>query len=1058
MNPVTETLKQVLCSALDGVEFFDYSVARDFERLWKCEGLPDRIVIIWGRTASDGTLWPIDASACLSPLDWAAAYARHLFPEQAKQEQAQPPEQSVPMRHWPQIMILDADPAAHTSVPTLAHFHTLREDQFPWLTVPKEPTLADVCQWLHSPATDVNQNTQAALDRFLREIRLNLTEVRSTGDFDRHSISNIVVPVVLLGDTVTGSRHSNALLQVIKACGLLPVIQKFGKIEQVAAPQALLVDDQADHGWSKYLQAVLGKTEVLTAPILLVQRLREQLDDEQAKDPEAKDLRFKLKLPELEDAKHPVLFLDLRLFSGRPEAECRFYAEMLLPLMGRFTDREDLAWPSFSSRDINDARNEIESGMKILDLPDSDPTKKERFAAWQKRFLESPAHHQALTWLPRLLALVDMSLPIILFSSTGRRQLIEPFKAYGNIITSVEKPYLSDLAQQTPDAIRYNLKSALETCRKITNARRKVRFVSNLQKASLPKLPPDGIPHIELHIDEKFDAAWNGVGGVYSIFKSEEAARAFDDVLVKGGLNYFDRNGLDPTPNVAVHSKNTDALPILETAIEKWRDSDQFIWMGIACLEDSYRQKIIASDVTDPKVADNRYRILLRALIEHFLAECVPLILGDRQGTLSIYCGTRLLYINDARKRVECIGRFGLNQTQFDQRLLYSFGDDDLLPVATEAIDHHPEAAWESIAINRCRAFSIPYYKAGRNTAPVPLIAPDRPSPSQRFLQAFPNAQTALRAAEHAWQNDFAVSYLTNRGTVCWYPKRDSIEDASGLGPGEVVAKDATNTLVVVPRTDWEHTDITAWRPDVPLLLYVADCILRPGGMGRCPSVSKDASAGIIGDVLDITFMHTQDAGRALDRGDIGEALRRLPDGSGTKGNVRHCVANVGLRMGQMLNILTGHEFIASAMDAHRGTYRAVFPRWPQDIPQPADSARPSTDESSARQAPASVPATREPATAGTRLHIMALGVRDNLKDSISSLILNKLKNEACPAVWHSSSRVNIDRYNPGKHVVSFNAAFSAQDAEQILANYGKDGGRKRLYVKQAMVLISREN
>lgn len=472
MNPLHETLKQVLPTRKH--QIFDYSIDADFARLWKFDKLPeDQILIVWSGTALDPALAPINAADCLSPVDWAIAYASQRKDESAK---------------WPDVLIFDVQPHLHSRVPTLAHLQLLRPDLFPWLRVETFASLSTLLHWLQHRAPRPKAACEEALQQLLRDIRLNLTEVKTSGSYDRHAIANIIGPMVLRRGKAKDSPHSAALRSLLSAIGLIapptpasgdavgeglagtgPIILQAENLSKDDGPQSIargpsdnlqtpasatedgkglhivLVDDQAKHGWEDWVKDCLPAASVLVvtnqppevvaesgslpaAPVSsetdlvsLVKEVEKQLD--QAK---TKDLRFRLKLPGTDESKQPVLLLDLRLFSGKPDAEVAFYKDTLLPLVNRFTDRPDLAWPAFSTKDqkLNDA---------IMAVTE------------KKLKLESPEHHEALTWLPRVLALADMSLPIVLFSSTGRRMLTKRFAGYDNIITAFEKPKLGDI-------------------------------------------------------------------------------------------------------------------------------------------------------------------------------------------------------------------------------------------------------------------------------------------------------------------------------------------------------------------------------------------------------------------------------------------------------------------------------------------------------------------------------------------------------------------------------------------------------------------------------------
>jgi len=268
-------------------------------------------------------------------------------------------------------------------------------------------------------------------------------------------------------------------------------------------------------------------------------------------------------------------------------------------------------------------------------------------------------------------------------------------------------------------------------------------------------------------------------------------------------------------------------------------------------------------------------------------------------------------------------------------------------------------------------------------------------------------------------------------GTMRWNPKRDTVASANSVPAGRVVGDGDNGNLIEVDRGAWGSSDINAWRPDVPLLLYAADCILRPGGMDRCPQIRKEGY-GVIGDVLDSAFLDAQAAGRALDRSNYGEALRLLPDGSEAKGNLRHCIANVGFRLAPSLMSLNGRDFMMCAMAAEKSCYRATFPDWPRRGPIEERNTAP-----------------------GHQLHLLALNVKPGLEEAIDTHILDRFARENCPSLSSRSRKINDDLKNPGRFAVSFVAEFSESVSQQILRMYGREASR-RLYVKSALVLINR--
>ncbi|HPA16154.1 MAG TPA: hypothetical protein PLU30_00305 [Verrucomicrobiae bacterium] len=627
MSVLAQVLPQILPDLKDNV--FDYSSIADFKKLWKFEGLPEkRIVIAWTLTAPDPGLAPINAADCLSPLDWAAAYVKHLPPS---------PE------NWPQILVIDASSQSHLCVPTLAHFYTLRPEQLPWLTVLNRPSLADLLNWL---GTQNQTGNIPALDRFLREIRLNLTDVRSIGDYDRHSISNIVAPMVLLGDAVQKTPHSDALLKLLQACELCGPSEtpddKRSTDEGVGHGHdlhILLVDDQAEHGWKEWLEKSLKPVwfEHRTDPNDLLDALEKQFAAADAEamttrqGTKAKDLRFRFQLPGIEDATNPVLFLDLRLFSGKPHAERAFFQRLLKLIETRFLGSV-LAWPGFNPDD-----DAFKMARAALESVQEDRSGNQNIAFAE----ESTERHEALTWLPQVLALADMSLPIILFSSTGRRDLVEPFKPYGNIITSFEKPRLGGHAAigsagpGIPSSTQRCLRDAVNNARKWLRARAVCMRVLDTKLEALGQARRQfaDTKAIELFHDEsgEVEKAYFRVSTLLVGFASDNLAKEINE---KFPVRFYGHGCLDKR----AAGQPSSPEDYLTAEKERWRDE---IWGPFANEAPPVLLSVAARDretsnignpmsIFDPVGLDNINWDLLSLQWECLLVDVLPALLQER--------------------------------------------------------------------------------------------------------------------------------------------------------------------------------------------------------------------------------------------------------------------------------------------------------------------------------------------------------------------------------------------------------------------------------------------
>lgn len=237
---------------------------------------------------------------------------------------------------------------------------------------------------------------------------------------------------------------------------------------------AVLLDDMAEL-WGDFLHGALGFNNTHQQNLLTtgrdfayeIQSLPFQLS--RFVDSDAHFLSGDVLIPGPERiGEQFVLFLDLRLFA----------------------DPETL--PADDARMVAKAKffkNLADFGLKLLDSPRNLPWVNDNGKALLRKELKrfSPnasekrsnrSQLQGLppeeSLLPRLLSLLDPTLPIIIFSSTHHSHLIDPFRGYGNIITAFRKPILSGMTRDwndIVDALHSDFSSALEQAASILAAR-----------------------------------------------------------------------------------------------------------------------------------------------------------------------------------------------------------------------------------------------------------------------------------------------------------------------------------------------------------------------------------------------------------------------------------------------------------------------------------------------------------------------------------------------------------------------------------------------------------
>lgn len=380
------------------------------------------------------------------------------------------------------------------------------------------PSLQDICESIVSV-----RNDSSVLPEMAKTVlRTTIWDALTSDREGHHAISNVLGAFLLSSQVGSGTPHSGEpwlqdfLLALVQRSGVLADLERvtlraneaeqprhqvwISEETQRAIGGAVLIDDMADI-WQHFLRGALGfygreKSFFVTSPRNrfydgikeLPARLKTFLESKR---------RF-LAASDLISGRHRindrfVLFLDLRLFLER-EADVR----------GTFF--RDLA----------------EFGMELLDsgrqLPWLDDDDKQELRDELSRFLPAAALQAPVsggkkvlppeeTLLARLLALLDPTMPIIIFSSTHRTDLIGPFREYGNVITAFRKPIVTGMTRdwtETVKELHAEFNSALQEAERILRVRQTIRtFQERAQKNDMMRLPEcqDGYL-VEVFLDE----------------------------------------------------------------------------------------------------------------------------------------------------------------------------------------------------------------------------------------------------------------------------------------------------------------------------------------------------------------------------------------------------------------------------------------------------------------------------------------------------------------------------------------------------------------------------
>lgn len=283
--------------------------------------------------------------------------------------------------------------------------------------------------------------------------------VRQLSDSDdrneHHFLNNALAPLAIAAQCTRDSRvfeevakcqersrlARHTLMEVLRRVAGVPVGGADARVQQ--EPQLrdvgfILVDDQADFGWSALLGAGLAEAGVqkplrsFTSVDAVLVRL-EALARQIALDSD-RSLRLSLSL---DGQDSEALFLDIRLFgSGNPDSTRR-EAAYFRTLLGTVS-APGLIERLHAYGSDGKARQGLAIGLdEVADLRAWLASVEAGQAAdWRAE----PQYLQAITLLARLLACVDCSYPVILFSSSGQRRLAQLCAPYPSIYLDFPKP------------------------------------------------------------------------------------------------------------------------------------------------------------------------------------------------------------------------------------------------------------------------------------------------------------------------------------------------------------------------------------------------------------------------------------------------------------------------------------------------------------------------------------------------------------------------------------------------------------------------------------------
>ena len=510
-------------------EFLLLSYRSDFGALWDVSErflawLTDgtrTIVLVWEETPADGGVELIRLSEYVTAFDWAVALCL-LADFYAREHKRNP--------SW-RLVIADLASRMHSSADGVRLFAALqrRDAPFlPWVQGFRPEELFDGLIDFLKISPREHKNT-ADLDVFRKTWAAMLVNPGRAND--RHAIINLIAPQLLLAGMrrvppkkeytppprISGhEKLSNPVLDaqeakniiknensslligaletLMRAVGLTPdtagkqlgpwvpprkwqnVVQKF-----------ILIDDMADIGWKDFLcSALAAEEDQIEAHI----------------DPRC--------WTSVGEQNKIVLFLDLRLFARNPGSEIQFFAELAEAASDFRIEEDEPADSGFYDAELEAIQRVIKSGA-----------------------VSGPDYYTALTFLPRLISLHDPTLPIVIFSSTGRKEIAEALRPYGNVVLGFDKPrFFGEASSAVLSETRQKFEMAMDRALVLAEGRGLCRsFRKDTSSAGGGRI-------VEIFLDESRSEDFRrfAIGGFVLVHPSESHPDQLDADLRSAGL------------------------------------------------------------------------------------------------------------------------------------------------------------------------------------------------------------------------------------------------------------------------------------------------------------------------------------------------------------------------------------------------------------------------------------------------------------------------------------------------------------------------------------------
>lgn len=776
-SPTSIAVKKIvdLFSAQESVKFYSYQDALDFSELWSLIedissserdfSTPCAFIVVWdGFPERPDKSSPVDVTRYITPIDWAVAFSLSV---RGKNREGS----------WPdlKIFIVDVEGLAGSDSGTLKFFENFERrtvKNMPWIRIfgpgqedqvwGFENLLLNIACAAHPPGSTFPRRSELVgsmkqateyekqgLDVIKTYLVANLTRPSNPGD--HHAIANIIGPLLFM--EIEGIDQQIYALQVLmRQLDLIPKRDQTDDFLSSERPwfdfnnerwkqaldrlmhsdkgtlELILIDDMFQLGWGKMLCWVFGVkyrspstpcnslTEIgrstdnrvivkaCTSPEIILRKLEEFNED-------SLDHRFRFKVDQDIRDSLEILFLDLRLFSGSPLEEVSFLRRIAC-VAEKLNKRINLPWKKFDQKKV---KNCLEGNFKC----------------------EDASYIEALTFLPRVLALIDLSLPIVIFSSTGRRDITEEFKDYRNIITAFDKPKFTVAIPENVASITrtkfyeaarqaFSVIGGRVTCKQVLLLGQKAE---EFYKLNHKPVETSDFRHVEIYLDERGgpkDLTFS-VGGLIVAYPNYSSVFELSNCLKDAGIYWCSNQPLEQQPDTRHLSKEPNKQNEAyqgACAVTGWQYEDAAKRLFSICDEKKIFLAAVRVDDSRPKLrssqkkeehyvlkdvqGDGRYVRTLKVLLELVLFELLPTWSPEKL-TVSIFPATRIAKLNfagsslNAEKPEDYFG-FGIGP----QGKYYTISSNSISPIVSNVLTSRRDVP-PHIEVHHARGVTLTY-------------------------------------------------------------------------------------------------------------------------------------------------------------------------------------------------------------------------------------------------------------------------------------------------------------------------------------------------------------